>query len=163
MIFLGDYFDYGSELSEVLDILMELDRPAVFLLGNHEYEFLSFIDLYGDTEERKNKILDHFALKPNHLEWLYSKLSISYENNSAFFSHAGLDDRKTIEEQGLKELIYSCFRPNLSHVTSKLVVQGHLPIDRVKKYGNHLFVDTGCGLGGKLSAYIYPEEMVIQN
>lgn len=160
---MGDYFDYGSELPAVFDIFMELDRPASFLLGNHEYDLFNFIERYGDSEENKIRILNYFKITTNHLNWLYSNLILSYENGSAFFSHAGIDDRKTIKDQEIEDLIYSCFRPNLSHVTSKLVVQGHLPVDRVKKYGNHVFVDTGCGLGGKLSAYAYPEERVIQN
>lgn len=42
LIFLKDYFDYGNDLASVLDTFLSLERPAIFLKGNHEDEFLNF-------------------------------------------------------------------------------------------------------------------------
>ncbi|MDR0549303.1 MAG: metallophosphoesterase [Deltaproteobacteria bacterium] len=36
IIFMGDYVDYGLNSKEVLDTLIDLPYPAVFLMGNHD-------------------------------------------------------------------------------------------------------------------------------
>lgn len=162
LIFLGDYVDdYGKQLGNVIDTLMALERPAIFLKGNHEEEFLNFYKKYGVSDYRREKILNHFGIGKEHIRWLKDKLVYSYENDNAFFSHAGIDDTKSLEEQTDYDLIYSAFRGNLDHVTSKLVVQGHIPMRTVKNFGSHWIVDTS--LGGFLSALVYPELKILSS
>lgn len=147
LIFLGDYFDYGQELPEVLDTFLSLNRITTFLMGNHEFEFLNFYHRYGMDDRKQMKILNHFQIGMDHLHWIQNELIYSYENHSAFFSHAGIDDRKNLKEQSQNDLLYSGFRENLDHVTKKYIIQGHIPGKTIRKYGNHIFVDTGCGIG----------------
>ena len=157
LIFLGDYFDYGNELCEVLDTLIKIERPAIFLKGNHEEEFLNFYEKYGTNKVKRRKILNYFGIGVEHIDWLYNYLIYSYSNqNNCFFSHAGIDDLKEVNEQTNYDLIYSAFKENLDHVNPKLTfIQGHTIVDSVTCFGNHWLVDTGCGLGGKLSALVY--------
>lgn len=163
LIFLGDYFDYGNSLACVLDLFISLDRSAIFLLGNHEHEFFQFVSTYGTNQKDQRKILNHFKINHHHLQWLHETLVISYENQTTFFSHAGIDDLKKLEEQEDYHLLYSSFRENLDHVTQKRIVQGHIPMKKVCNFGNHYFIDTGCGLGGHLSALVYPEMEVLKS
>lgn len=132
-------------------------------MGNHEFEFLNFYNQYGLNENKRMKILNHFQIGMEHLHWIQKELVFSYENQSAFFSHAGIDDRKDLREQSHYDLLYSGFRENLDHVTNKFIVQGHIPGKTIRKFGNHFFVDTGCGIGGKLSALVYPEMKVLRS
>lgn len=63
----------------------------------------------------------------------------------------------------MNDLLYSSYRGDLSHVTSKLVIQGHIPMKKVSRVSNHIFLDTGAsvGVGGRLSALLYPEFKVL--
>src|SRR5262245_61424296 len=47
LLFLGDYTDRGPDSKGVLDLMLDLqrDNPAnVFLMGNHEDNFLTYLD-----------------------------------------------------------------------------------------------------------------------
>ncbi|MCW7498464.1 metallophosphoesterase [Leptospira levettii] len=164
LIFLGDYIDdNGKHLGDVLDTFMALEKPTIFLKGNHEEEFLNFYSKYGTNDTKRGKILNHFKLGIDHLDWLRDNLVYSYENDNAFFSHAGIDDRKSLSEQTKYDLLNSAFKENLDHITSKFIIQGHIIMGSVKCFGNHWFVDTGCGLGGHLSALVFPELKIISS
>lgn len=97
------------------------------------------------------------------MHWFISTLVANIETPQAFLSHAGIDDNKSLDEQSIEDLTSSCYRSNLDHVTDKFIIQGHLPMDEVITEGNHIFVDTGCGYGGYLSAFIFPEHITIKN
>ncbi|MCG6146493.1 metallophosphoesterase [Leptospira bandrabouensis] len=161
LIFLGDYFDYGNDLAKVIDVFMHLKTPSIFLLGNHEYEFFNFYEKYGTDRNSRDKILNHFGITNQHFQWLKDNLILSYENKTGFFSHAGLDDSKDIDDQSVTDLIYSGYRGNLDHVTLKQVVQGHLVMKKLTRIGNHIFTDTGSSLNGYLSCYMFPEDIVL--
>ncbi|MDR1608842.1 MAG: metallophosphoesterase, partial [Deltaproteobacteria bacterium] len=47
IIFIGDYIDHGLDSKGVLDILLDLEYPAVFLLGNHEDLALRYLDYHS--------------------------------------------------------------------------------------------------------------------
>ncbi|PJZ89061.1 metallophosphoesterase [Leptospira levettii] len=164
-IFLGDYFDYGNDLCKVLDSLMAITQPSIFLRGNHEDEFLNFYEKYGISDYKRERIMNHFGIGKEHIRWLKDKLVYSYENDNAFFSHAGIDDRKSLGEQTKYDLLNSAFKENLDHITSKFIIQGHIIMDSVKCFGNHWFLDSGCGssIGGYLSALVYPAMKVLRS
>ncbi|WP_409036325.1 metallophosphoesterase [Leptospira levettii] len=161
LIFLGDYFDYGENLPEVLDSLIERESRSVFLYGNHEFEFLNFLNKHGNTSLTRKQIINHFGISEFHVNWLKNNLKFYYQITSAFFSHSGIDDRYELHRQSKHSLLYSSYRGDLGHVTNKLVVQGHIPTKEVKHVGNHWFLDSGCGIGGRLSALVFPEMKVL--
>ncbi len=163
LIFLGDYIDdYSDNLGDVLDTFMAMERRAIFLKGNHEEEFLNFYSKYGTDRFRRHKILNHFGISEYHVDWLNSNLVYWYRCQKVFFSHAGIDDTKSLEEQTSYDLIYSAFRGNLDHVDNTIMfVQGHIAFDSVRKFGNHFFVDSS--LGGYLSGLVLPEMVVIDS
>nr|WP_282432613.1 metallophosphoesterase [Leptospira ellinghausenii] len=163
LVFLGDYFDYGTKLKETLNTLINLDQNNVFLYGNHDWEFLQFLEKHGNSKSKRKEILNHFSIGEEHVYWLSRFLKFSYQTKSAFFSHSGVDDRLPLEKQTIQSLLSSSFRGNLDHVTNKLIIQGHLPMRKIKKMNNHWFLDTGCGQGGTLSALVYPEFKILNS
>ncbi len=163
LVFLGDYVDYGQELEDTIQILRSVNRKSIFLLGNHDEELLSVWRKFKQDSIKKEKILSYYKVCEESIVWMEKNLKLSHEIESAFFSHAGLNDLKALNEQSKEDLIMSGFREELDHVTPKLVIQGHLVRKRVENFGNHWFVDTGCGWGGRLSALVYPEMKVLQS
>ncbi len=161
LIFLGDYFGGSKDFFKLLPLLYSLSDKSDFIIGNHDIEFINLWKIATASTVNKLKFLSYFNLNEYDVIWFISSLVTSVETPSAFLSHAGIDDLKTLREQSLSDLTTSCYRGNLDHVTNKLVIQGHLPMEEVKNEGNHLFVDTGCGYGGYLSAFVYPERITI--
>ncbi|MCW7494658.1 metallophosphoesterase [Leptospira sp. 2 VSF19] len=161
LLFMGDYINYGTQNRETIDILRSLNRKAIFLFGNHEEWLLKLWEENEAHPIKRKQILKYYNFTEVHLNWFKENLVYSYENDYAFFSHAGIDDRNSLKEQTKYDLLNSAFRENLDHVTSKLIIQGHIPFNKVVNYGNHWFLDTKCGLGGKLSALVVPSMQVI--
>ncbi|MCW7470565.1 metallophosphoesterase [Leptospira kanakyensis] len=161
LVFLGDYINYGTQNRETIDTLRSLNRKAIFLFGNHEEWLLKLWEENEAHPIKRRQILEYYNFTEDHLSWFKENLVYSFENDYAFFSHAGVDDRKRLKEQIKYDLLNSAFKENLDHVTQKLVVQGHIPMQEVTNYGNHWFVDTGCGYGGRLSALVYPSLEII--
>ena len=91
-IFLGDYVSHGSESFQVIDFLISLQKYAqcIFLLGDHDHEFLSFL---VDPSENMNYLFHRGGqatlksyerqfgsnhIPENHLDFFHS-LRLSYE------------------------------------------------------------------------------------
>lgn len=163
LIFLGDYFGGTQRLGELLRLLRSIKDRSDFIIGNHDLEFISLWKHAIQSSSKKEKFLNYFNLSEEEVHWFISTLVANIETPQAFLSHAGIDDNKSLDEQSIEDLTSSCYRSNLDHVTDKFIIQGHLPMDEVTTEGNHIFVDTGCGYGGYLSAYIFPEHIVINN
>lgn len=163
LIFLGDYFGGSKDFCKLLRLLYSLRDKSDFIIGNHDLEFMNLWDVSTASPVNKTKFLDYFNLSEAEVQWFISTLVTSVETPDTFLSHAGIDDLKSLKEQNLTDLTTSSYRGNLDHVTEKLIIQGHLPMDEVTTEGNHIFVDTGCGYDGYLSAYIYPERIAINN
>jgi len=163
LIFLGDFFGGTKYFSELLRLLYSLRDKSDYIVGNHDLEFINLWEVATASPVNKKKFLDYFNLKESEVQWFISNLVASVETPEVFLSHAGIDDLKPLSQQSLQDLTTSCYRGNLDHVTDKLVIQGHLPMTNVTTEGNHVFIDTGCGYGGHLSAFIYPERISINN
>lgn len=162
-IFLGDFFGGTKDFSKLIRLLYLIRERSDFIIGNHDLEFINLWNVAQTSSEYKLKFLRYFNLQEDEILWFISTLVTSVETPEVFLSHAGIDDLKSLSEQTLSDLTTSCYRGNLDHVTDKLVIQGHLPMEEVKNEGNHIFVDTGCGYGGFLSAFVYPERISINS
>lgn len=163
LILLGDFFGGKRRFGELLRLLYSIRDKSDFIIGNHDVEFISLWNIAITSSANKAKFLNYFNLNEKEVQWFISTLVSSIETPKAFLSHAGIDDLKALNDQSLTDLTTSCYRGNLDHITDKLIIQGHLPMVEVTIEGNHIFVDTGCGYGGYLSAYIFPEQISINN
>jgi serine/threonine protein phosphatase 1 len=78
IIYLGDYIDHGPDSADVIDTLISAALPgfrSVYLLGNHELSFLSFLkgdaDFLRWTKSQTVELPDQYMISQNLNEWLH--------------------------------------------------------------------------------------------
>jgi serine/threonine protein phosphatase 1 len=187
VVFLGDYIDRGPDSAGVVSYLLSLRKQLskiefVFLKGNHEDMFLSYLGLrgehgdmfllnggkatlasYGVTTERASVQQALSAIPNEHLVF-YEGLA-NYHLMDAFFCvHAGIHPQKPLAEQTDEEFfwirnafIYS------SHRLPYTVLFGHTPqptvfYDLPYKVG----LDTGLVYGNMLTCLNVDEKVLYQ-
>lgn len=180
---LGDYIDRGLYSKEVIDCLMHAIHPSVkkiFLTGNHEYYMLQFmrspvaykqwleyggmetLRSYGvrhqkwpfDTQKLFAMANDlHYKLPQSHKDF-YKKLLPFCMIGDYFFTHAGVDPEKSIEQQSLNDLI-TIRQPFIQAKTLKniqqKIVHGHTPSEHIEYCSHRINIDTGSYITDKLS------------
>jgi serine/threonine protein phosphatase 1 len=195
LIFLGDYIDRGPDSKGVLDLLLHLQQanPAnVFLMGNHEDNFLTYLQACltdeGDSSWRTEPFFagggaatllsyhPHFrnpqdshlrhAIPPEHLAFLMD-LPLCWTNETYISVHAGVRPGIPLERQHANDLlrIRSPFL-HTPHGLGKWVVFGHTPFREVKRDADKIGIDTGAcyaDLGyGKLTALCLQTQQTFQ-
>jgi len=186
LVFLGDYVDRGYDSKGVVGYLLELKNNApqeiVFLKGNHEDMFLSYLGFpghHGDMflynggeatlrsygcsarKDSKEKILA--AIPASHLEFLKT-LKAYYVMDSFLCVHAGINPSRTLEEQSEEELFWIrdefIFKP---HFLPYTVLFGHTPQPEVLfNLPYKIGLDTGLVYGNKLSCLETSEKLLFQ-
>ena len=145
-IFLGDYVSYGSDSYKVIDFLIGLKQnaPTVFLLGDHDHDFLEFIN---DPRGKLNYLFDKggeatvksyerefgdFEVPESHYHFL-QHLELTCEENDFFCVHAGLNPHsKNIRQQKIEDLINIGKEfYDFDKVWKKLIIFGHTPVDEL--------------------------------
>jgi serine/threonine protein phosphatase 1 len=169
VVFLGDYVDRGPDSRAVIDTILELGRrcEVVALLGNHEDMMLEFIDrpqsppaamfIYNGGSATLASYADDMgrvSLPAHHLSFLRG-LKLYYQTNDFFFVHAGVPDIPLwrIGERHRPRLLW--VRENFLNSTyawKKIIVHGHTPAAEVEVTGRRINLDTGCYMGGHLTA-----------
>lgn len=195
LIFLGDYIDRGPHSKGVLDLMLRLHRenPAnVFLLGNHEENFLTYVHacVMGQranywlsepffaggglaTLQSYHPALRHPAeaqlietIPSEHLQFL-ADLPLYWTNETYIAVHAGVRPGIPLERQYTNDLL-RIRGPFLStpHGLGKCVVFGHTPFPHVMRGEDKVGIDTGAcyeGRGyGKLTALCLQTQQIFQ-
>lgn len=187
LVFLGDYIDRGPDSCGVVAELLALraaspDVQFIFLKGNHEDMFLSFLGLegqygnmflpnggqatlasygLGSTAARPKDALT--ALPPDHLDF-FRTLRPLYLTGEYLCVHAGIHPEKSLEEQTPEEMLW--IRNHFIYRSHKLpytVVFGHTPqpavfYDLPFKVG----IDTGLVWGNMLTCLEVDEKVLFQ-
>jgi serine/threonine protein phosphatase 1 len=166
IVTLGDYVDRGIDSKGVLDQLIDLAGRCrlVPLLGNHEEMLLhardgrselqfwlncggiTTLDSYGDTG-RLNLI------PSTHIRFLERCVS-HFETDSHIFVHANYKHDLPLDQQDgqiLRWLSLSDAVPG-PHFSGKHAVVGHTPQPEILNIGHLVCLDTGCSVGGCLTA-----------
>jgi serine/threonine protein phosphatase 1 len=156
IVFLGDYIDRGPSSEEVIQAIKKVD--GIFLKGNHEDMLLERIGLCAD-ETVIMDLLRFNNLSENSVEWIRTELVPCYETNDYIFVHAGLDASKSLSQQSDNDYMWSRYIGSYEHITSKLVIHGHTVVAAPELIGNRLNINTGCGMGGYLTALVLPENI----
>jgi serine/threonine protein phosphatase 1 len=172
LVFLGDYIDRGPAPKAVVERLLRLSHSGprcVFLKGNHEDMFLSFLGeggRHGDAFlgnggaatlrsyglEASIGMIRGEHLPPDHLQF-FRTLTLQHRHERFLCVHAGLDPTRALEDQHEDDLLWIrgafCDREHPFPVT---VLYGHTPyrdvyVDLPYKIG----LDTGCVYGNMLS------------
>jgi serine/threonine protein phosphatase 1 len=183
LIFLGDYIDRGPSPRSVIERLLRLSREGaqcVFLKGNHEDMFLSYLGrggLYGDFFLRNggSVTLASYGLEgiagpvamsrmpEDHLRFLDS-LVLTHEHDGFLCVHAGFDPDRPWDNQEAEDLLWirDKWLPS-HHPYPCTVIFGHTPlraplIDLPYKIG----LDTGLVYSNCLTALELAEMRLFQ-
>jgi serine/threonine protein phosphatase 1 len=186
LIFLGDYVDRGPNSKEVVSYLIHRQatrsEEMIFLKGNHEDMFLSFLGLpgyYGDMFLYNGgaSTLASYGVSPqsqcredilasiprSHLKF-FEELKNYYITDSFLCVHAGIHPDKPLDAQQEEELFWIRDEFILSkHDFPYTVLFGHTPQERVLFHLPYkIGLDTGLVYGNELSCLELSEKMLFQ-
>jgi predicted phosphodiesterase len=178
LVLLGDLINRGPDSCRVLDLARQ--HRAIALLGNHELRLLK----YRYTEDRKylkEDDLDTFGkLRPQ--DWaLLEAMPRTFEEPelNTVFVHGGFLPGEPWQKQPAEvvtriQVVDSAGRPakRSSAPTAPswadlwngppFVVYGHTPRPEIYKLKWSVGIDTGCVIGGSLTAYVLPDRSFVQ-
>ena len=195
LIFLGDYIDRGPDSKGVLALLLQLQRgnaANVFLMGNHEDNFLSYIQvcLHGDrtavwqaepffagggiaTLHSYHASLRNpydtsllTAIPQEHIQFM-QHLPLWWTDATYILVHAGVRPGIPLAQQDPNDLlrIRGPFLRSPHHL-GKCVVFGHTPFIEVKREHDKIGIDTGACYDyegyGKLTALCLQTQQTFQ-
>ncbi|MGA2692923.1 MAG: metallophosphoesterase [Opitutaceae bacterium] len=177
-VLLGDLVNRGPNSPKVIDLARQ--AGALSLLGNHELRLLKFRKT-GDRKYMKEHDLETFdALRPQ--DWAYlESMQLTYEDAelNTVFVHGGflpgepwhkqpaevVTRIQVIDKEGRpKKRADDPEAPSWADLWGgpPFVIYGHTPRPEVYKLKWSLGIDTGCVMGGYLTAYILPERRIVQ-
>ena len=181
LVHLGDYIDLGPDSAGALDLLARgPDIPIskqVFLMGDHERMLLDALAgdraaatdwlWSGGGESLASWGIDpatpreewEAALPARHVAFLRA-LAPSYRDGAYLFVHAGIRPGVALADQTLDDL--TAMRQPFLFAEGDLgaiVVHGHSNVPHVAVMANRIAVDTGSGMGGKLSCVALEEDL----
>lgn len=178
VVLLGDLVNRGPDSRRVIELAR--DAGAVALLGNHELRLLRYRK-NGDKKWVKETDLRTFEqLRPT--DWSYLEampLTFDEPELNTVFVHGGFLpgipwQRQPAEVVTRIQVVDHEGRPAKradapeAPVWADLwsgppfVVYGHTPREEIYKLKWSVGIDTGCVLGGQLTAYILPEKRFLQ-
>lgn len=186
VVFLGDYVDRGPDSKGVLSYLIDWQQQSsqelIFLKGNHEDMFLSYLGLKGNYGEMflfngggatlasyglsqrtdaREAILERIS--PSHLEFL-RELRISYVMEPFLCVHAGIHPARPLDQQVEEEVLWIRDEFILNrHSLPYTVLFGHTPQREVFFHLPYkVGLDTGLVYGNKLSCLEVEEKVLFQ-
>jgi protein phosphatase len=187
-IFLGDLVDRGPRILDTLRMVYNMvgADSALCVIGNHDDKLLRKLKgrnvqlkhgletTMAEIEALPDDVRDRFEAElVRFLEWLPNHYIL--DQDRLVVAHAGLIEElhgqagghaKAFalygETTGEKDEYGLPVRGNwmARYRGEALVVYGHTPVPEAQWQNNTVNVDTGCVLGGRLSALRYPEREV---
>jgi serine/threonine protein phosphatase 1 len=182
LVHLGNYLGQGPDSAGVLRVLSAGSpipgSAVVNLLGDHERMLLDALDgdraaatdwlWAGGREALASWNLDRdlpreawgAALPATHVAWLRS-LVLNHREGDYLFAHAGIRPGVTLAEQS-REDFTTIRQPFLSTERDfgVVVVHGHSSGPSVVIAANRIGLDTGAGIGGKLTCAVLEDDVV---
>lgn len=182
LVHLGDYIDQGPDSAGVVSLLAAgrpiPGLPTINLLGDHERMLLDA--LAGDRAAATDwlwaggkKALESWglpedlpreawasALPTSHTEWLRT-LPMTHREGDYLFVHAGIRPGIPLVEQSRDDLL-SIRQPFLSteQDLGPIVVHGHSSLPSAQVTTNRIGLDTGAGIGGKLTCAVLEDDLI---
>lgn len=186
LIFVGDYVNRGPHSREVLDALIQLKSDlgtrVSFLLGNHDFSLIQFLDgaqpssllAHGGLTTLNSYIGGNVSDDPfsqmrasfptTHRQFL-NELEVYWEKPDVVIAHAGINPARPASR--LKNDLVLGSHPDLFQpqiLLPKVVVAGHYVQRNGRPFISEQFVcvDSGCGAtpGGPLSIVVFPSREV---
>jgi serine/threonine protein phosphatase 1 len=178
VILLGDLISRGPDSGKVVALARE--HATVSLLGNHELRHLNYRRTDDPSHLKKYDYATMEQLRGRDWDYIES-MPLTYEDEElgVVFVHGGfLPDRpwqrqparivtriQVVGKDG--EPHKRTEMPDAPHWSTlwsgpPFVVYGHTPRDEVARTKWTLGIDTGCVMGGALTAYVLPERKIVQ-
>lgn len=182
LIHLGDAINQGPDSAGVVRVLAEgapvAGMATVNLLGDHERMLVDALD--GDRAAATDWLWAggrealaswglpadlpreewEAALPAAHVAWLRG-LAMTYREGDYLFVHAGIRPGVDLDAQTRDDLV-SMRQPFLSSEQDfgVIVVHGHSATPSVQIAANRIGVDTGAGIGGRLTCAVLEDDLV---
>jgi serine/threonine protein phosphatase 1 len=180
LVHLGDYIDHGPDSAGVIEHLVSGGPPipTINLLGDHERMLLDA--LAGDRAAATDWLwaggkaaLESWSLDPNlpreqweaalppsHVAFLRG-LKRLHREGPYLFVHAGIRPGVALAAQTLDDLV-SIRQPFLwtEQPLGAIVVHGHSSNPSVTRTDNRIGLDTGAGMGGKLTCAVLEDDLI---
>lgn len=186
VVFVGDLVDRGPDTPKVLQIAMDLleKKRAFWVLGNHDDKLRRWLkgnkvklshgiqetidQLEAYSQEFHQKIFETLDSLPSY---------IVFNDDQLIIAHAGLKEKFHFQmTEGAHKFAlfgqptgkyddhgYPIRYPWEQDYQGKAtVIFGHVIVDEVQNINNCIDIDTGCVFGGKLTAYRWPEQEIVQ-
>lgn len=178
LILLGDLVNRGPDSCKVIDLARR--HNALSLLGNHELRLLNYFKTKDPSGLRETDADTAVKLRPSDWEYLAQMpLTHAVEELNTVFVHGGFLPGTPWQKQPADivtriQVVDSGGRarkradapdaPFWADLWSgpPFVVYGHTPRPEIYKLKWSLGIDTGCVMGGALTAYILPEKRIAQ-
>jgi predicted phosphodiesterase len=178
LVLLGDLVNRGPSSTRVIDLAKAAN--AVSLLGNHELRLMKFRKT-GDRKYMKEHDLETFdTLRAE--DWAYmAAMPLTFEEPelNTVFVHGGFLPGEPWQRQSAVvvtriQVVDREGRPRKRADEPDapswadlwggppFVVYGHTPRPEVYRLKWSIGIDTGCVMGGLLTAYILPDRRIIQ-
>ncbi len=180
LIFLGDLVDRGPDVRGVLDRVMNWDVPHIELIllrGNHEEMMIETV-LYNsyrhertwmhkDSGGEQTKISLGYELE-DYARWLNYNMIPTYATPKHLFVHAGVNPKYSLDDQIERDTLWirSKFLDHMEPYENGIkIVHGHTPTigDVLELTPNRIGVDTGCVFGGKLTAVMFEDDVMVKS
>jgi serine/threonine protein phosphatase 1 len=180
IIYVGDYGDRGPDTRGVMEFLSRTcaaEERVIALAGNHDVDFLDFLDeldvdgmfannggfetglSYGvriDLVSQERAAPGHAALieaMPGHHLAFLRGLELTATFGDFFFCHAGIRPGVPLDAQEPHDLLW--IRGPFHRHTGlypKVIVHGHTPVGEAEIMPNRVNLDTGAWFSGRLTA-----------
>lgn len=184
IVYLGDYVDRGADSRGVLDALIGAPLPgfrSVHLMGNHDQQFLKFLDDPTDgggwlkhggaaTVYSYGVRVDEDLPGPQKMREIHSRLvervpgahraflaglQTSFEIGDFLFVHAGVDPRRPLDRQRSDDLLWMR-DPFLDweDALARVVVHGHTVTAKPDVRTHRIGIDTGAVYTNRLACLV---------
>jgi len=178
VILLGDLINRGPDSAKV--IALARDHARLSLLGNHELRLLNYRKTGDPTHLKKN---DYDTLKQlSSKDWSYmSAMPLTYHDSAhgIVLVHGGFLPGQSWRRQPARVVTRiqnidkdgnpqkRSAAPNAPHWSQlwngpPFVVYGHTSRPTISRLKWSLGIDTGCAMGGSLTACVLPEKKIVQ-
>ncbi|GAB6180466.1 bis(5'-nucleosyl)-tetraphosphatase PrpE [Desulfotomaculum defluvii] len=190
LIFLGDLGDRGPHCLASIRLVMEMVHRnyALYVPGNHCNKLYRY--LLGRNVQVKygmEKTVEELTALNNIEREIFSREFISFyehaplylilDNGNLVTVHAGIKENM-IGQVNKRITSFCLYGDTTGEVTPEglpvrrdwakhyrghaLIVYGHTPVEQPIFKNNTIDIDTGCAMGGKLTALRYPEKELVQ-